>query len=683
MSIIKGTTLCVRDLFDVEKEFVIDVAWKTDGDNSGVQNIVLKKERKYIIPEYQREIRWKKEQVKALINDLYKKSEFIGNIILNAQGDNFEVIDGQQRLSVLSMIITFIQENITDKDSINTFKPCQIDIQSFKTYDEFIAACKEGIAPESDEMQEIIKPENDVYLQNGRYKEIWECIQDLLSGNDEKMESIFNWLYNCQMNILIFSNVASSKSAINYFLDVNQKGVKLDDEDIFKGYLFQYNAKEFGKRWITIKQQCCQINSKTECYPLLILFEQYFYACRNPLIDKNLNMPEFRKDFKLRSQWQDLPAGTHLIVALKNKTEMAKHLDNIIGLSKILKDISISSYPTNEFLEMFPKGIQHDTKQFIFYLCKAVLMSKNELPKIFLIKYLLDNFIEGDAEDKNKRNAIKVVYIYTLLFNLYSDISKKRENVYKYARQANWVDEVSKQIDNYFNKKAAPDEGFVLKNAFFAQYQAMEAEPDNTRREIYEFKAFACIYNYMQKQQGGLYTLGASREEDLYAFISDGAQYSLEHLLLNNGKNYTLYEEKDGKKYPRHLIKYIGGLFNFIYVPKCINSDVLGNQVMPAKVEILTGAGEAYEVLDDVRKEQLKNYPIKDAFSKMIIELLAAQKDGNKHFYFDGYWKAYYNRSDEEMTKYFNEQYTEDYCAFMNAVLEKFQDKFLDLKSNG
>ena len=72
---------------------------------------ILEAERKYIIPRYQREYSWEKEQLEEFWDDItkqikfnydnYQTSEyFIGSLVLigdDELGTEFYVVDGQQR----------------------------------------------------------------------------------------------------------------------------------------------------------------------------------------------------------------------------------------------------------------------------------------------------------------------------------------------------------------------------------------------------------------------------------------------------------------------------------------------------------------------------------------------------------------------------------------------------------
>ncbi|MBQ3832669.1 MAG: DUF262 domain-containing protein, partial [Bacteroidales bacterium] len=75
--------------------------------------------QKYIVPLYQRNFAWRKEEIERLLQDIYeafKKDRYcnyyIGSLVVlkRANGD-YEVIDGQQRLTTLSLITKILGIN--------------------------------------------------------------------------------------------------------------------------------------------------------------------------------------------------------------------------------------------------------------------------------------------------------------------------------------------------------------------------------------------------------------------------------------------------------------------------------------------------------------------------------------------------------------------------------------------
>ena len=56
------------------------------------------------------------------------------------------------------------------------------------------------------------------------------------------------------------------KISTEYYIDVNLKGIKLDTEDIFKGYLFsQDSSKEIRDCWVELKESWMKFNELCNC----------------------------------------------------------------------------------------------------------------------------------------------------------------------------------------------------------------------------------------------------------------------------------------------------------------------------------------------------------------------------------------------------------------------------------
>ena len=86
--------------------------------------------RKYIIPDFQREIRWDEDNVSLLIDDLKSGRCYLGNIILTQHPNNtFSIIDGQQRLTVITMLLHCIRS--LHGDHIEVLDPCPLQVDMF------------------------------------------------------------------------------------------------------------------------------------------------------------------------------------------------------------------------------------------------------------------------------------------------------------------------------------------------------------------------------------------------------------------------------------------------------------------------------------------------------------------------------------------------------------------------
>lgn len=84
---------------------------KTDDLKFSVEKIF---ESKYLIPIYQRNYAWGKEEIVTLLDDVSSNDGeyFIGSLVTREKDGIFEVIDGQQRLTTLFLILRYLKHDI-------------------------------------------------------------------------------------------------------------------------------------------------------------------------------------------------------------------------------------------------------------------------------------------------------------------------------------------------------------------------------------------------------------------------------------------------------------------------------------------------------------------------------------------------------------------------------------------
>lgn len=160
----------------------------------------LDSNRTYIIPDFQREIRWDEEQIVELINNIGAGAKFLGNVILsetkrengNPQSlKDYEIIDGQQRITTLLMILRFIQYKYGE--DLNVSRDfCPLEIQSFEG---FSTLYKNAFSKECAQ-QERVKKTDDLN-QIPHYLYMWneqknQELDAYLSGEDTPFFKTFS-----------------------------------------------------------------------------------------------------------------------------------------------------------------------------------------------------------------------------------------------------------------------------------------------------------------------------------------------------------------------------------------------------------------------------------------------------------------------------------------------------------
>lgn len=202
--------------------------------------------QKFIIPAYQRGFKWSSSgsnsQVGLLMSDLFAAFEtgrdryYLQFLTLKKKVNCLEVIDGQQRLTTLSILFCVLkslgksqhEENfVIDKlefqvrhSFINKFIYKNIElILETKSWEEFI-----GINPENNNQDAFFIYQATI------------VISEFVKNNISEDKSANFYYYVCNKVFLIVNLLDSDVQSEKVFINVN-KGVKLQDEDLVKGLL--------------------------------------------------------------------------------------------------------------------------------------------------------------------------------------------------------------------------------------------------------------------------------------------------------------------------------------------------------------------------------------------------------------------------------------------------------------
>ena len=254
---------------------------------------------KYIIPPYQRAYSWTESECEELFEDLKtaflknkKEGYFLGNLVLaTALRDEYEVIDGQQRLTTLIMLLKVLSAFDSDNKKLKN----TIWILDDRTYTIIEQRVKTNIFIEKDSLSF-----NEVLYENYQYEKpkdkkdkfktniyfFYEKIKEFISqdGNDIK-DFIDFILYDVSL-LPIYTEAENSakarEKALKIFETMNNRGMPLDDSDIFKSNLYymanrENETEEFINSWKIFDERCEATNEKLK----LRVFKIYSYIRRN------------------------------------------------------------------------------------------------------------------------------------------------------------------------------------------------------------------------------------------------------------------------------------------------------------------------------------------------------------------------------------------------------------------
>jgi len=598
------------------------------------QDICLRENRQYSIPAFQREVRWDDNNLKMLMYDLSRGSKFLGNIILTIKSDNTcEIIDGQQRTTVLMLIVTCIKK----KFGTQIFTPdlCPLHNAGFTGFQLLLekAFDKEAITP--DEWKTIL--ESDDYHQFSRIQKLWDTIfSSELLYDRHKAQGLLDNLCKSEFNI-IASYSDDVNTSIQYFLDVNLKGIRLDTEDIFKGYLFSQDSREHTRLlWQKNKCDALRLNGVQESgeekrYPLMKLYEHFFYCDLYLSHEGNCEYStlKFGEDFCLTSGFKSGSTkyyeGSHLIEAIRDRDYLQSVLFRLNKCVEIMTDIIESEGPSTPFKERFLCTSKLDSVdiQNCHSMLKKILMEKEIIPKILALKYILTYF-DGTSHTKNEYKSIYSVFCAAVLFTVFAN-KKESDTFYNIVRLEEWISRINKWLYGYISSHE------LTRGKVLAAYRYSE-DADDPIQQI-RCKSLAAISNFFRiAKSEDSYVMTISNAAELSKFFSDKTFYSLEHFIIGESGTLKVKTTKYdfSYKYPQTIQRYKNSLFNFIFIPQQLNSN-LSNEGVFVKVAAVrehedeikcSYSKEYYGLLNESTNMCFQHYP-----TEMDIDSCSTEND--------------------------------------------------------
>lgn len=424
---------------------------------------------RYEVPKFQRDYTWEAEQwddlwqdIKGLLED-EDSEHYMGYLVLQTSNNKeFQIIDGQQRITTLSLLILStlkVIKDIVDSgiDSENNNKRKENLLNSYIGYIDpvtLISNNKLKLNRNSDDYYKhhlVLLRELPLRNTNTSEKHMRECFNwyyEKIKRDFKTGESLAAFIDNI-VDKLFFTviEVTDQLNAFKVFETLNARGVQLSSSDLLKNYLFSvvdetkphvseieeleniwskivgklgeqkfedylryfWNSKNksVGKKNLfkTIKNS---ISRKEEVFELIRELNDtadIYLAIQNPEDDFWKLMPDVRKSLKELKLFQIRQTNSLFIAALRN-------LDNE-KFTKLAKICSIVSFRYNIIGGLNPNA-QEDVYNNV---ALKITSEKNFDSEDFQNVYVNDSNFENDFSTKEfkstSRNHKIVKYIFS------------------------------------------------------------------------------------------------------------------------------------------------------------------------------------------------------------------------------------------------------------------------------
>lgn len=301
----------------------------------------------YVIPEFQRPYSWDNipcselfEDIKNFFEDHYDNEEqyYLGNIVLYRDGEKWVVIDGQQRLTTMMLLLSALYSQARTATALQS---------CLKKKDSLTGELVDELKIESNVIEDDRKELDDVVLRNNdtgdsqikkNYRSLREMLKSYLS--ELSAEKVNNFILMILKRVVLLPIECDSvDDALIIFNTLNNRGMPLNDADIFKALLFKNiknnaDKKRLIKRWNVL-------NTDTDG-DIEGLFRQLMHImrARNKVVSKEIGLRKYFMEQDIFNDW-------NTVLTSLEKINFLNYFENFSGKAKNLWEIL--HYLPNEF----------------------------------------------------------------------------------------------------------------------------------------------------------------------------------------------------------------------------------------------------------------------------------------------------------------------------------------------
>lgn len=379
----------------------------------------------YKIPIYQRNYAWKELQIRQLIQDIYdyaedneennenkKKKYYIGTLVVRPdKGSTFEVIDGQQRLTTLSMLVAYLN---------NLQESKRTELENTITFQ-----CRNA---STNSLNKIWKNQNSDYDATdpilAGYQILKKSFEDIVGKTSEDVtnEEYLKYLLE---DVIIYRILVPEDTDLNHYFEImNTRGEQLEKHEILKAKLLSVFTEEkedsYKKKFLNEIWETCSNMGKYLSYDTLQSYESVSKEAQPPkaqsesknqtienptiknIIDSNRNIDN--KDNSTEDRYRSIIDFPNFLLLVLKLMDDKTVLDDKKLLDEFDKKLNLKDHLSVE--KFFEKLL---TARFLFdtYVIKRELSSgKWILKSLSVEKNKKEKTLKNTFDDDSKNKQI-------------------------------------------------------------------------------------------------------------------------------------------------------------------------------------------------------------------------------------------------------------------------------------
>ena len=256
---------------------------------------------KYVVPLYQRAYAWSDDEINQIIEDIWgneSENYYIGSLIVHRRADAFEVIDGQQRLTTLFLILSYLDVEMKQNLNFDCRKRSNLTLQTMI---------------EKDINKKINELDIEATLYSGKEIINTKFITDKIDKSENKKKL---------SKVVLYRIEGPEGTDLNrYFEIMNTRGEQLEQHDVLKAKFIELlDGSEIRNKFAEVWEACSDMTGYVQMNMSKELREKLFGK-------KNWdNYPKFENyaksiDIKGKSQEKAVDFNKQLSIIINSKPE--------------------------------------------------------------------------------------------------------------------------------------------------------------------------------------------------------------------------------------------------------------------------------------------------------------------------------------------------------------------------
>ena len=370
----------------------------------------------YLIPMYQRNYSWDEPEITQLIQDIIdnipipnssdeSKPYYLGTLIVFKRDKNYEVIDGQQRLTTLSLLTLYLKNShkLKHEYDVSWYEELCIDFECRKNSLDTLAQIYKGEI----EILSLSETTNKALLKG--YKLIETILRVKLEEASLSIEIFCKYLFG---KVQIMRVEVPQDTDLNHYFEImNSRGEQLEKHEILKSYILEVFKDDKPNQNLanTIWEACTNMDEYVQMSFPSTLRTEIFGENRNEFVISDFDGLKEKVVLKEKvDEAESIPESSiddneYSIddIVSKNAGDKAKDDEKSESANRFHSVINFPNFLLHVLKIQINKDISLDDKKLIPLFKEHLLSDDDEKKtriKLFLFnllrsKYLYDKYI--------------------------------------------------------------------------------------------------------------------------------------------------------------------------------------------------------------------------------------------------------------------------------------------------